>query len=80
MKQRRDDNNVFADVLQAQVEHLDANSSGYLRKILTGDFLPGQTIPDQKVSTAGVTAEVGTETGCQMVVATSVHLNANLKQ
>jgi hypothetical protein len=80
VKEGRSDDRVSGDVLQLEVQHLDADTTRHLREILPGNFDPLGAIPDQETPAAGVAAKVVTESGCQAIITRGVLFYVFVKQ
>ena len=71
---------LAAQVLQDQIEHLDADRFGHLGEVLAGDLLPFAEVLDQEATTAGVATEVVAEAAGQALIPRGVHLDVLVKQ
>jgi len=67
MEEGGGDDDVLAQVLRRQVQHLDAQAAGHLREILAGDSRPVLAVLDQEIAAAGVAAEIFAEARRQAV-------------
>jgi hypothetical protein len=66
------DHDLVAQVLQRNIQHLDAKVPLNLREVLPGDLYPLVAVLDQKTAAPGVTAEVVAEERCQPIIARGI--------
>ena len=74
------DNDIVADILHRDVEHFGVETAIHLGEVLAGDFQSLVPIFDENDTTASVAAEVLAESGCQLIVVGSVHLNVFIER
>lgn len=80
VKEGGGDHHAVGQVLQRDVEHLDADAAGHLGKVLPGDADPFLAVVDQLAPAARVAGEVLAETLGQALIPSGVHLDVFVEQ